>query len=110
MTVCSLWIALTRRGCGSTKTTSSGSGEENQPAGSLLSGPRPATRLMLSALQARREVSRRGRMLAEAAWRASDRGAMSGGRTNGVGYEATQWRRRVDVVRRNARDPHAHAQ
>ncbi len=34
-----------RRGCGSTNTTSSGNGGENHPAGSLLSGPRPVTRL-----------------------------------------------------------------
>ena len=38
--------AWTRRGCGSMYTTSVGIGGENRPAGSLLSGPRPATRLM----------------------------------------------------------------
>ncbi|PEG34539.1 wax ester/triacylglycerol synthase family O-acyltransferase [Mycolicibacterium agri] len=36
-----------RRGCGSRKTISPGRGGENQPAGSLLSGPRPATRLIV---------------------------------------------------------------
>src|SRR6195952_3849487 len=56
MTVCPSRTASMRRACGSTNTTSPGSGGANHPAGSTLSGPRPATRLMTDRLTTIRAV------------------------------------------------------
>src|SRR5690348_6343737 len=75
--------ARTRRGCGSTNTTAPGSAGENHPAGSLLRGPRPATRLMTSLYKSAADRH----FLVEAASGRREQGAMgtrSGRAANGV--------------------------